>query len=140
VGQPDDARAFLSTGHAMLGGKRPIEVAVTELGARRVESLLWSLFHGGTASGKARSKATAAQRQGTQAQRVWQAWRIADGRFDPLSALVASLAGGGGIHPGSVSSTPVGRSRAQGSKAWPMQASGAFPAPMWRSRSPSRAP
>ena len=42
----DDARAFLSTGHAMLGGKRPIEVAVSELGARRVESLLWSLFHG----------------------------------------------------------------------------------------------
>jgi putative toxin-antitoxin system antitoxin component (TIGR02293 family) len=42
----DDARAFLSTGHAMLGGKRPIEVALTELGARRVENLLWSLFHG----------------------------------------------------------------------------------------------
>lgn len=41
-----DARAFLSTGHAMLGGKRPIEVALTELGARRVENLLWSLFHG----------------------------------------------------------------------------------------------
>ena len=41
----DDARAFLSTGHAMLGGKRPIEVALTELGARRVENLLWSLFH-----------------------------------------------------------------------------------------------
>jgi putative toxin-antitoxin system antitoxin component (TIGR02293 family) len=42
----DEARAFLSTGHAMLGGKRPIEVALTELGARRVENLLWSLFHG----------------------------------------------------------------------------------------------
>jgi putative toxin-antitoxin system antitoxin component (TIGR02293 family) len=42
----DDARAFLSTAHAMLGGKRPIEVALTELGARRVEHLLWSLFHG----------------------------------------------------------------------------------------------
>lgn len=42
----DDARAFLSTGHAMLGGQRPIEVALTELGARRVENLLWSLFHG----------------------------------------------------------------------------------------------
>jgi putative toxin-antitoxin system antitoxin component (TIGR02293 family) len=45
-GSLDDARAFLSTGHAMLGDKRPIEVAVTELGARRVENLLWSLFHG----------------------------------------------------------------------------------------------
>lgn len=42
----DDARVFLSTGHAMLGDKRPIEVALTELGARRVENLLWSLFHG----------------------------------------------------------------------------------------------
>ena len=42
----EDARLFLSTGHAMLGGKRPIEVALTELGARRVENLLWSLFHG----------------------------------------------------------------------------------------------
>lgn len=42
----DDARAFLSSGHSMLGGKRPIEVALTELGARRVENLLWSLFHG----------------------------------------------------------------------------------------------
>jgi len=42
----DDARAFLTTGHAMLGGERPIVVALTELGARRVETLLWSLFHG----------------------------------------------------------------------------------------------
>jgi len=42
----DHARAFLSTDHAMLGGKRPIDVALTELGARRVENLLWSLFHG----------------------------------------------------------------------------------------------
>ena len=42
----DDARAILSTAHPMLGGKRPIEVALTELGARRVENLLWSLFHG----------------------------------------------------------------------------------------------
>ena len=31
----DDARAFLSTSHAMLGGKRPIEVALTELGAEQ---------------------------------------------------------------------------------------------------------
>ena len=45
-GSVDDARAFLSTEHSMLGGQRPIEVALTELGARRVESLLWSLFHG----------------------------------------------------------------------------------------------
>lgn len=45
-GDVDDARSFLSNAHAMLGGKRPIEVALTELGARRVENLLWSLFHG----------------------------------------------------------------------------------------------
>lgn len=45
-GSDDDARAFLRTGHAMLGGRRPIEVALTELGARRVENLLWSLFYG----------------------------------------------------------------------------------------------
>jgi putative toxin-antitoxin system antitoxin component (TIGR02293 family) len=45
----DDARVFLSSPHAMLGGKRPIEVALTELGARRVENLLWSLFHGAAA-------------------------------------------------------------------------------------------
>ncbi|MFM7532035.1 MAG: antitoxin Xre/MbcA/ParS toxin-binding domain-containing protein [Rubrivivax sp.] len=45
-GGADGARAFLSTAHAMLGGRRPIEVALTELGARRVENLLWSLFHG----------------------------------------------------------------------------------------------
>lgn len=42
----DDARVFLSRPHAMLSDKRPIEVALTELGARRVENLLWSLFHG----------------------------------------------------------------------------------------------
>jgi putative toxin-antitoxin system antitoxin component (TIGR02293 family) len=42
----EDARAFLSTAHPMLDGRRPIEVALTELGARRVEHLLWSLFHG----------------------------------------------------------------------------------------------
>ena len=42
----EDARTFLCTEHPMLGGQRPIEVALTELGARRVETLLWSLFHG----------------------------------------------------------------------------------------------
>ena len=45
-GNAEDARAFLSTSHPMLAGKQPIEAALTELGARRVESLLWSLFHG----------------------------------------------------------------------------------------------
>ncbi|HRD98468.1 MAG TPA: DUF2384 domain-containing protein [Rubrivivax sp.] len=42
----DGARVFLTSAHAMRGGKRPIEVALTELGAGRVENLLWSPFHG----------------------------------------------------------------------------------------------
>jgi putative toxin-antitoxin system antitoxin component (TIGR02293 family) len=42
----EDARTFLSTAHAMLAARRPIDVALTELGARRVENLLWSLFYG----------------------------------------------------------------------------------------------
>lgn len=42
----DDAQAFLFTSSAVLGGKRPIDAALTERGARRVENLLWSLFHG----------------------------------------------------------------------------------------------
>ncbi len=45
-GNADDARAFLAAPHMLLGERRPIEVALTELGARRVETLLWSLFHG----------------------------------------------------------------------------------------------
>ncbi len=42
----EDARAFLHTPHAMLEGRAPLEVAMTELGARRVEALLWRLFFG----------------------------------------------------------------------------------------------
>jgi putative toxin-antitoxin system antitoxin component (TIGR02293 family) len=45
-GDEADARAFLTTEHALLKGRRPIDVALSELGARRVEQLLWSLFHG----------------------------------------------------------------------------------------------
>lgn len=41
-----EARRFLITPHAELDGVRPIEVALTELGARRVEELLWKLFYG----------------------------------------------------------------------------------------------
>ncbi|MBI4545238.1 MAG: DUF2384 domain-containing protein [Gemmatimonadetes bacterium] len=36
----EDARAFLRQPHAMLDGKTPLEMAETELGARRVELLL----------------------------------------------------------------------------------------------------
>lgn len=42
----EDALAFLHAPHAMLGGQHPLEVAMTELGARRVETLLWRLFYG----------------------------------------------------------------------------------------------
>ena len=42
----DDARAFLNTAHPLLGGRTPLDVALTELGARRVEELLWKLFYG----------------------------------------------------------------------------------------------
>lgn len=41
-----EAQRFLKTPHSQLGGLRPIEVALTELGARRVEELLWKLFYG----------------------------------------------------------------------------------------------
>ena len=40
----DDARAFLSTPHPMLQGRTPLDVSMTELGARRVEALLWKLY------------------------------------------------------------------------------------------------
>lgn len=42
----DDARAFLHAPHPMLQGRTPLDVAMTELGARRVEELLWKLFYG----------------------------------------------------------------------------------------------
>lgn len=42
----DDALAFLHTPHSMLGGEKPLDVGMTELGARRVEALLWRLFYG----------------------------------------------------------------------------------------------
>ena len=42
----DDARVFLSTPHPMLQGRSPLDVSMTELGARRVEELLWKLYYG----------------------------------------------------------------------------------------------
>ena len=41
-----DARAFLSNSHPMLQGRTPLDVSMTELGARRVEELLWKLYYG----------------------------------------------------------------------------------------------
>lgn len=42
----DDARVFMNTPHPMLKGSTPLDVSMTELGARRVEELLWKLFYG----------------------------------------------------------------------------------------------
>ncbi|WP_118184191.1 antitoxin Xre/MbcA/ParS toxin-binding domain-containing protein [Paraburkholderia phosphatilytica] len=42
----DDARQFLGAPHPLLEGRAPLQVALTELGARRVEELLWQLFYG----------------------------------------------------------------------------------------------
>jgi putative toxin-antitoxin system antitoxin component (TIGR02293 family) len=41
-----DAQTFLTTSHAMLQGRTPLDVSMTELGARRVEELLWRLYYG----------------------------------------------------------------------------------------------
>ncbi|MBI4410445.1 MAG: DUF2384 domain-containing protein [Gemmatimonadetes bacterium] len=42
----EDARAFMNEPHALLNGKPPLELAETELGARRVEHLLMKLEYG----------------------------------------------------------------------------------------------
>lgn len=43
---PDSSRRFLMTPHPMLAGKAPLNVAMTELGARQVEDLLAKILHG----------------------------------------------------------------------------------------------
>jgi putative toxin-antitoxin system antitoxin component (TIGR02293 family) len=45
-GSRDDARRFLTTPHPALGGRSPLETAMTELGARQVEEILGTIFHG----------------------------------------------------------------------------------------------
>ena len=45
-GNGEQARLFLVTAHPLLERRAPIELATTELGARRVEDLLWQLAHG----------------------------------------------------------------------------------------------
>jgi len=42
----DAARAFLHAPHPLLQDQTPLEVAMTELGARRIEELLWKLYYG----------------------------------------------------------------------------------------------
>ena len=40
------ARRFLHEPHQLLEGRPPLTMALSELGARRVEDLLWRLYHG----------------------------------------------------------------------------------------------
>jgi putative toxin-antitoxin system antitoxin component (TIGR02293 family) len=40
------ARQFLINPHPMLNGKTPIETALSELGARHVEQILFGIFYG----------------------------------------------------------------------------------------------
>jgi putative toxin-antitoxin system antitoxin component (TIGR02293 family) len=45
-GDQTDAREFIHRPHPELGGRRPLDIAATELGARRVESVLNALEFG----------------------------------------------------------------------------------------------
>ena len=42
----EDARAFLHAPHPLLQGRTPLDVSMTELGARRIEEVLWQLYYG----------------------------------------------------------------------------------------------
>lgn len=45
-GDRDAAHEFLTSPHPMLDGERPIDAALTDLGAREVEAILANLFYG----------------------------------------------------------------------------------------------
>ena len=45
-GDNDDARAFMRQPHPELGGRRPVDACLTELGGRAVESVLDSVAFG----------------------------------------------------------------------------------------------
>jgi putative toxin-antitoxin system antitoxin component (TIGR02293 family) len=42
---PEEAQRFLTSPHPQLENQSPIDLAATDLGTRRVESLLWKLEH-----------------------------------------------------------------------------------------------
>jgi putative toxin-antitoxin system antitoxin component (TIGR02293 family) len=46
LGDKEMARQFLIDPHPMLNGKTPIETALSELGARQIEQMLFSVFYG----------------------------------------------------------------------------------------------
>jgi putative toxin-antitoxin system antitoxin component (TIGR02293 family) len=45
-GDPEAARRFMNASHPELGGRTPLDVAMTELGARQVEEVLERGLHG----------------------------------------------------------------------------------------------
>ena len=45
-GNRDDARRFLLSPHPRFEGKRPVDIAWSEIGARQLEELLWQIHHG----------------------------------------------------------------------------------------------
>jgi putative toxin-antitoxin system antitoxin component (TIGR02293 family) len=46
LGDKEMARQFLINPHPMLNGKTPIETALSELGARQIEQMLFGVFYG----------------------------------------------------------------------------------------------
>jgi putative toxin-antitoxin system antitoxin component (TIGR02293 family) len=42
---PEEAQRFLTTPHPQLDNQAPLDLAATDLGTRRVETLLWKLEH-----------------------------------------------------------------------------------------------
>jgi putative toxin-antitoxin system antitoxin component (TIGR02293 family) len=48
LGDRENAVRFLTCPHTLLEGRKPLDLALTELGARRVEGLLWNIAHGVT--------------------------------------------------------------------------------------------
>jgi putative toxin-antitoxin system antitoxin component (TIGR02293 family) len=42
---PEEAQRFLTTPHPLLDNEAPLDLAATDLGTRRVETLLWKLEH-----------------------------------------------------------------------------------------------
>jgi len=45
-GDRDDARHFLTTPHAEMGGRTPLDVSLTELGARQAEEIMARIVYG----------------------------------------------------------------------------------------------
>ena len=77
-----EAKRFLATPHPELGRKKPIEAALTELGARQVEDVVMRALYG------------------LPVYRAMRFYRIADARHSPESGEGARLHGGRWNSPG----------------------------------------